>query len=76
MARTMFNVLAQHLQEIMEESFPKMVDDHVKELTKTQVLIYVAGGLIMERQHNQADVAKMIADALQQDRENIQAEIT
>nr|GEV18778.1 hypothetical protein [Tanacetum cinerariifolium] len=31
-----FNVLAQHLQDIMEESLPKMVDDRVKELTKKQ----------------------------------------
>nr|GEU95991.1 putative ribonuclease H-like domain-containing protein [Tanacetum cinerariifolium] len=36
--RKKFNVLAQHLQEIMEESLPKMVDDQVKELTKTHVL--------------------------------------
>ncbi|GKC92329.1 hypothetical protein Tco_1157771 [Tanacetum coccineum] len=42
-----------------------MVDDRVKELTKTQVLVYVAQGLIMERQQSQADVAKMIADAIQ-----------
>ncbi|GJU67815.1 hypothetical protein Tco_1254074 [Tanacetum coccineum] len=32
-----FHVLAQHLQEIMEKSLPKMVDAHVQELTKTQV---------------------------------------
>ncbi|GJZ94345.1 hypothetical protein Tco_0666548, partial [Tanacetum coccineum] len=37
LARKKFNVLAQHLQEVMEESSPKMVDDRVKELTKTQV---------------------------------------
>ncbi|GJR97324.1 hypothetical protein Tco_0269498 [Tanacetum coccineum] len=37
MPRKMFNVLAQNLQEVMEESLPKMVDDRVKELTKTQV---------------------------------------
>ncbi|GKA65667.1 hypothetical protein Tco_0765374 [Tanacetum coccineum] len=36
-AKKKFNVLAQHLQEIMEESLPTMVDDRVKELTKTQV---------------------------------------
>nr|GFC63934.1 hypothetical protein [Tanacetum cinerariifolium] len=35
--RKKFNVLAQHLQEVMEDSLPNMVDDHVKELTKTQV---------------------------------------
>ncbi|GKA01805.1 hypothetical protein Tco_0674470 [Tanacetum coccineum] len=41
LARKKFNVLAQHLQEVIEESLPKVVDDRVKELTKTQVPIYV-----------------------------------
>nr|GFA44455.1 hypothetical protein [Tanacetum cinerariifolium] len=36
MPRKKFNVLAQHLQDIMEDSLPKMVDDRVKELTKKQ----------------------------------------
>ncbi|GJU91274.1 hypothetical protein Tco_1303697 [Tanacetum coccineum] len=60
----------------MEESLPNMVDDRVKELTKTQVLIYVAQGLIIERKQNQADVAKMIADTIQQEWENLWADIT
>nr|GFB08493.1 hypothetical protein [Tanacetum cinerariifolium] len=51
-------------------------DDRVKELTKTQVLVYVAYGLIMERQQNQVDVAKMIADEIQQERKNLQSEIS
>ncbi|GKD12910.1 hypothetical protein Tco_1197317 [Tanacetum coccineum] len=76
MPRKKFNVLAQHLQEIMEESLPKMVDDRVKELTKTNVPVYVAQGLILERQQSQADVAKMIADAIQQEHENLRAEIS
>ncbi|GJZ95809.1 hypothetical protein Tco_0668143 [Tanacetum coccineum] len=37
-----------------------MVDDRVNELTKIHVPVYVAQGLIMERQQSQADVAKMI----------------
>ncbi|GJZ92949.1 hypothetical protein Tco_0665014 [Tanacetum coccineum] len=76
LARTKFNVLAQHLQEVMEEALPKMVDDHVKELTKIQVPIYVAEVLIKERQKNRTDVAKMIADAIQQERDNLWAKIT
>ncbi|GKA47351.1 hypothetical protein Tco_0740234 [Tanacetum coccineum] len=36
MPRKKFNVLAQHLQEIMKELLPTMVDDQVKELTKKQ----------------------------------------
>ncbi|GJY45313.1 hypothetical protein Tco_0434376 [Tanacetum coccineum] len=75
LARKKFNVLAQHLQEVMEGSLTNMVDDHVKELTKTRVPIYVAQGLIMERQQSQANVAKMIADAIQQEHKNLLAEI-
>ncbi|GJR50448.1 hypothetical protein Tco_1400969 [Tanacetum coccineum] len=76
MPRKKFNVLAQHLQEIMEESLPTMVDDRVKELTKKQVPLYLAEGLIMEREKSQTDVAKMISDAIQQERENLRSEIT
>ncbi|GKD13937.1 hypothetical protein Tco_1198344 [Tanacetum coccineum] len=76
MPRKKFHVLAQHLQEVMEDSLFKMVDARVKELTKTQVPIYVAQGLIMERQQSQADVAKMIVDVIQQERENLRAEIS
>ncbi|GJX62502.1 hypothetical protein Tco_0295402, partial [Tanacetum coccineum] len=65
-----------NVEEGLEESLPKMVDDRVKELTKTQVPLYVAEGLILERKHNQADVAKMIAYAIQQDCKNLWAEIT
>ncbi|GJS58645.1 hypothetical protein Tco_0653429 [Tanacetum coccineum] len=65
MPRKKFHALAQHLQEVMEESLPKMVDERVKELTKKQVPLYVTEGLIMEREKSQMDVAKMIADAIQ-----------
>ncbi|GJR20945.1 hypothetical protein Tco_0969472 [Tanacetum coccineum] len=64
------------LSHVMVEALPKMVDDHVKELVKTQVLIYVIEGLIMERKQNQAEMTKMIADAIHQDRENLRAKIS
>ncbi|GKE85670.1 hypothetical protein Tco_1559412 [Tanacetum coccineum] len=57
--------------EIMQESLPKMVDDRIKEFTKKQVPLYVAQGLIMEREKSQADVAKMIANAIQQECESL-----
>ncbi|GJU67014.1 hypothetical protein Tco_1253273 [Tanacetum coccineum] len=60
----------------MEESFPNMVDDRVKELTKTQVPLYVAEGLIIEIKQNQADVAKMITNAIKEECENLRVEIT
>nr|GFA31886.1 hypothetical protein [Tanacetum cinerariifolium] len=75
MPRKKFNVLAQHLQDIMENSLPIMVDNRVNKLTKSQVPVYAAHGLIMERQQNQADVAKMISDAIWQERENLRSEI-
>ncbi|GJS01776.1 hypothetical protein Tco_0318284 [Tanacetum coccineum] len=49
MPRKKFHVLSQHLQEVMEESLPKM---------------------------SQVDVAKMIADAIHQECENLQAQIS
>nr|GEW39649.1 hypothetical protein [Tanacetum cinerariifolium] len=76
MPRNKFHVLAQHLQEIMEGSLPKMIDAHVQELTKTNVSIYVAHGLIMERQQSQDDVEKIIANAIQQECETLQAKIS
>ncbi|GJZ81855.1 hypothetical protein Tco_0646849 [Tanacetum coccineum] len=60
----------------MEESLPTMVDDRIKELTKRQVLLYVAQGLIMERQQSQADVAKIISDPIQRESKNLRSEIT
>ncbi|GKC07036.1 hypothetical protein Tco_0998646, partial [Tanacetum coccineum] len=62
--------------EIMQESLPKMVDDRIKEFTKKQVSLYVAQGLIMERENSHADVAKMITDAIHQECENLRYEIS
>ncbi|GJY36062.1 hypothetical protein Tco_0421440 [Tanacetum coccineum] len=50
MPRKSFHELANHLQEVMQESLPFMVDSQVKEVTNTTVLVYVAEGLILERQ--------------------------
>nr|GEV16969.1 hypothetical protein [Tanacetum cinerariifolium] len=66
-----FNELAKHLEDIMMEALPKLVDDCIKVLLKKQVPLNVAEGLILEREKSQADVAKLIADAIQQERENL-----
>ncbi|GJV36249.1 hypothetical protein Tco_1408726 [Tanacetum coccineum] len=71
-----FNEIAQRLQDIMIDSLPKMVDDCIKKLLKTQVPLHVTQGLILERQQSQADVAKMIADAIQHEYENLHSEIS
>ncbi|GJW01319.1 hypothetical protein Tco_1556570 [Tanacetum coccineum] len=61
----------------MVESLPTMVDTHIKEQVKkqvpekvrTQVLVYVAEGLIMERQKNKDEMDKMIAKAILQEQQ-------
>ncbi|GJY46538.1 hypothetical protein Tco_0435601 [Tanacetum coccineum] len=83
-ARKSFDTLANHLQEVMVESLPTMVDTHIKEQVKKQVPeqvrdqvpVYVTEGLIMERQKTKEEMERMIAKAILQERENIQAEIS
>ncbi|GKC31472.1 hypothetical protein Tco_1038766, partial [Tanacetum coccineum] len=84
LSRKSFDTLADHLQEVMVESLPTMVDTHIKEQVKKQVpkqvrdqvLVYVAEGLILERQKTKEEMERMIAKAILQERGNIQAEIS
>ncbi|GJT43870.1 hypothetical protein Tco_0952585 [Tanacetum coccineum] len=84
LSRKSFDTLADHLQEVMVESLPTMVDTHIKELVKKQVpkqvrdqvLVYVEEGLILERQKTKEEMEQMIAKAILQERGNIQAEIS
>ncbi|GJT64617.1 retrovirus-related pol polyprotein from transposon TNT 1-94 [Tanacetum coccineum] len=83
LSRKSFDTLADHLQEVMVESLPMMVDKHIKEQVekqvpkqvKVQVPVYVAKGLLLERQQNKEDIDKMIAKAMLQERGRLQAEI-
>ncbi|GKA26815.1 hypothetical protein Tco_0712924, partial [Tanacetum coccineum] len=83
-SRKSFDVLADHLQEVMVESLPTMVDMHIKEQVKKQVpeqvrdqvLVYVAEGLIIKRQKTKEEMERMIAKSILQERGNIQAEIS
>ncbi|GJV14180.1 hypothetical protein Tco_1359503, partial [Tanacetum coccineum] len=68
--------LAKNLEDIMMEALPKLVDDRIKVLLKKQVQLYVAEGLILEREKSQEDVAKMIAEAIQQECENLRLEVS
>ncbi|GJV19073.1 hypothetical protein Tco_1368093 [Tanacetum coccineum] len=58
-----FHELATYLQEVMQESLPFMLDSQVKEVTKTTVPVYVAGGLILENQKMQVEVAQMVVNS-------------
>ncbi|GJX71142.1 hypothetical protein Tco_0308313 [Tanacetum coccineum] len=62
-----FDTLANHLQEVMVESLPTMVDTHNSQEHE---------GLIMERQKTKEEMERMIAKAILQERGNIQAEIS
>ncbi|GKC32283.1 hypothetical protein Tco_1039577, partial [Tanacetum coccineum] len=70
--RKSFDTLADHLQEVMIKSLPIMVDTHIKEQIKKQVLeqvrdqvpVYVAEGLILERQKTKEEI-EMKFDNLQ-----------
>ncbi|GKC10772.1 hypothetical protein Tco_1007554, partial [Tanacetum coccineum] len=61
MLRKSFHELARILQSTMEESLPSMVGDRVNEIAKKTVPLYVAEGLLLDKQKTQADVAAMIA---------------
>ncbi|GKE23636.1 hypothetical protein Tco_1435148 [Tanacetum coccineum] len=84
LSRKSFDTLADHLQEVMVESLPTMVDTHIKEQVKKQVPeqvrdqvpVYVAEGLILERQKTKEEMERMIAKAILQERRNIQAKIS
>ncbi|GKC49723.1 hypothetical protein Tco_1072468 [Tanacetum coccineum] len=77
MPRKSFDTLANHLQEVMVESLPTMVDSHIKkqvpEPVCDQVPIYVAEGLILERQKNKEEMERLISKAILQERGNVQA---
>ncbi|GKC53547.1 hypothetical protein Tco_1076292, partial [Tanacetum coccineum] len=72
LSRKSFDTLADHLQEVMVESLPTMVDTHIKEQVKKQVPeqvrdqvpVYVAEGLILERQKTKEEIERMIAKSI------------
>ncbi|GKA94520.1 hypothetical protein Tco_0816558 [Tanacetum coccineum] len=84
LSRKSFDTLVGHLQEVMVESLPTMVDKHIKEQVKkqvheqvpVQVLVYVAKELLFKRQQNKEETDKMIAKAMLQERGRLQAEIS
>ncbi|GJS22296.1 retrovirus-related pol polyprotein from transposon TNT 1-94 [Tanacetum coccineum] len=75
LSRKSFDTLVDHLQEVMVESLPTMVDTHIKEQVKKQVPeqvrdqvpVYVAKWLILERQKTKEEMEWMIAKAILQE---------
>nr|GEX20347.1 hypothetical protein [Tanacetum cinerariifolium] len=54
--RRKFNTLAKNLKDVMMESLPKLVDEHIKKILQTQVPLHVAQRIILEREKSQAEV--------------------
>ncbi|GJS59256.1 hypothetical protein Tco_0654040 [Tanacetum coccineum] len=83
MPRKSFDILSDNLHDVMVETLPAMVDKHVKEQVvkqvpdqvRNQVPVYVAEGLILERQKAKEEMKRLIAKAILQERGNIQAQI-
>nr|GFA58874.1 hypothetical protein [Tanacetum cinerariifolium] len=75
MPRKSFVTLDDHLHEAIADSLPTMLDKHIKEQVEkqvpeqvcNQVLVYVAEGLILERQKTKEEMEKMIAKAILQE---------
>ncbi|GKE83508.1 hypothetical protein Tco_1557250 [Tanacetum coccineum] len=83
MLQKLFDTLAHHLQEVMVESLPTMVDKYIKEQVQKQVPdqvqdqvpVYVVEGLILERQMIKYEMERMIAKVILQERGNNQAQV-
>ncbi|GKF08282.1 hypothetical protein Tco_0042506, partial [Tanacetum coccineum] len=79
-----FDTLADNLHDVMVETLPVMVDKHIKEQVvkqvpeqvRNQVPVYVAEGLILERQKAKEETKRLIAKAILQERGNIQVQIS
>ncbi|GJX85234.1 hypothetical protein Tco_0336008 [Tanacetum coccineum] len=75
MPRKSFDTLADNLHDVMVETLPTMVDKHIKEQVmkqvpeqvRNQVPVYVAEGLILERQKAKEETERLIAKAILQE---------
>ncbi|GJZ47702.1 retrovirus-related pol polyprotein from transposon TNT 1-94 [Tanacetum coccineum] len=84
MPRKLFDTLVDNLHDVMVETLPTMVDKYIKEQVmkqvpkqvQNQVLVYVAEGLILERQKAKELTKRLIAKAILQEHGNIQAQIS
>ncbi|GJV89145.1 hypothetical protein Tco_1533083 [Tanacetum coccineum] len=65
LSRKSFDTLADHLQEVMVESLPTMVDTHIKEQVKKQVPEQmIAKAILQERGNIQAEISSQIQKSI------------
>ncbi|GJR70382.1 hypothetical protein Tco_0016447 [Tanacetum coccineum] len=60
------------LYQAIKEMLPSMVNKEVNKIAKMTVPIYVVEGLLLERQKNEDEVAAMIAEAIQKERQTLE----
>ncbi|GJV49845.1 hypothetical protein Tco_1440057 [Tanacetum coccineum] len=63
-----FNELSEMLYQALKEMIPSMVNKEVKKIAKRAVPVYVAEGLLLERQKYKDDVVAMIFVAIRKER--------
>nr|GEX16046.1 hypothetical protein [Tanacetum cinerariifolium] len=81
MPKKLFVTLFDHLHEAMADLLPTIVNKHIKEQVEkqvpkqvyNQVPIYVAEGLILERQKTKEEAEKMIAKAILQEHASVRS---
>ncbi|GKF66689.1 hypothetical protein Tco_0193206, partial [Tanacetum coccineum] len=79
-----FDTLADNLYDVMVETLPTIVDKYVKKQVMQQVLeqvrnkvpVYVAEGLILERQKAKEETERLSTKVILQERGNTQAQIS
>ncbi|GJZ00238.1 hypothetical protein Tco_0517667 [Tanacetum coccineum] len=84
MPKKSFDTLTDNLHDVMVETLPTIVDKHVKkqvmqqvlEQVRNQVPVYIAEGLILERQKVKEETERLIDQAILQEHGNIQAQIS
>ncbi|GKA16208.1 hypothetical protein Tco_0695955 [Tanacetum coccineum] len=76
MPRKDFREMAAGLKLKMKKVFPSMADKKVNEIAKKTVPLYVAEGLLLDRKKTQTNMATMIAEVIQKERETLRAELS
>ncbi|GJX44279.1 hypothetical protein Tco_0260955, partial [Tanacetum coccineum] len=68
--------MANVVNSTMKKFVPSMVDKRVNKIAKKLVPLYVAKGLLLDRQKAQTDIVAWVAAAVRKERENIQSELS
>ncbi|GKF12208.1 hypothetical protein Tco_0050134 [Tanacetum coccineum] len=70
-----FHEMSAAFKSRLNKTIPPMVDKRV-EIAKKIVPLFVAEGLFLDKQNTQTDLATMIAEGVQKERETLRAELS